>query len=98
MTRRSVFVALLAAASAVGLVAISPGDAATQKDDPLPSWNDTPAKRALLDFVARVTAEGGKDFVPAAERVATFDNDGTLWCEQPMYVQAMFMLDRIKAA
>jgi phosphoserine phosphatase len=65
--------------------------------DPLPSWNDTPAKKAIVDFVARVTKKGGADFVPVAQRVATFDNDGTLWCEQPMYVQAVFMFDRIKA-
>src|SRR5262245_17671270 len=97
MTRRYLIVALLAALSAVGLVALPPGEAKPEKDDPLPSWNDTPTKKALLDFVARVTVKDGKDFVPVAERIATFDNDGTLWCEQPMYVQAMFMLDRIKA-
>ncbi|HMO85847.1 MAG TPA: HAD family hydrolase, partial [Lacipirellulaceae bacterium] len=64
---------------------------------PLPSWNDGPAKQALVDFVARVTSEGGADFVPPSERVAVFDNDGTLWCEQPMYFQLAFALDRIKA-
>jgi hypothetical protein len=65
--------------------------------DPLPSWNEGPAKQALLDFVARVTDEAGADFVPPAERVATFDNDGTLWCEQPAYIQLMFVIDRVKA-
>lgn len=65
--------------------------------DPLPSWNDGAAKAALLDFVARVTKEGGPDFVPPAERVATFDNDGTLWCEQPLQVQFFFGHDRLKA-
>ena len=65
--------------------------------DALPSWNDGPAKAAIVDFVARVTKEGGPDFVPAAERIATFDNDGTLWSEQPLYFQFIFMIDRVKA-
>ena len=52
--------------------------------DPLPSWNEGMAKSAILDFVARVTAAGGPDFVPPSQRIATFDNDGTLWCEQPL--------------
>lgn len=63
----------------------------------LPSWNEGPAKSAIIDFVARVTREGGPDYVPLAERIAVFDNDGTLWSEQPMYVQLAFGLDRIKA-
>ncbi|MBS0266084.1 MAG: haloacid dehalogenase-like hydrolase [Planctomycetes bacterium] len=65
-------------------------------DDPLPSWNDGPAKTAILDFVAKVTTTGSPDFVPVPERIAVFDNDGTLWAEQPMYVQAFFALDRIR--
>jgi phosphoserine phosphatase len=65
--------------------------------DPLPSWNDGSAKRAVLDFVARVTKEGGPEFVPPAERIATFDNDGTLWAEQPIYFQLAFAMDRVKA-
>ena len=64
--------------------------------DPLPSWNDGEAKGAILEFVTRVTREGSPDFVPVAERVATFDNDGTLWGEQPIYVQVAFALDRVK--
>jgi hypothetical protein len=64
--------------------------------DPLPSWNEGPAKRSIISFVDRVTAEGSPDFVPVAERIATFDNDGTLWSEQPMYFQAFFIFDRIK--
>src|SRR3982751_2247895 len=63
---------------------------------PLPSWNDGPAKKAITDFVAKVTKEGSPDFVPIAERIATFDNAGTLWCEQPLYFQLLFALDRIK--
>ncbi len=65
--------------------------------DPLPSWNDGATKQAIVTFVARVTQQGGPDFVPPAERIATFDNDGTLWCEHPMYVQLVFALDRVKA-
>ena len=65
--------------------------------DPLPSWNECPAKQAILQFVARVTNERGDDFVPVNERVAVFDNDGTLWSEMPVPVQAFFVDDRIKA-
>ena len=64
--------------------------------DPLPSWNDGAAKQSILRFVAKVTREGSPDFVPPAERIAVFDNDGTLWAEQPMYFQFLFVLDRIK--
>ena len=65
--------------------------------EPLPSWNDGPARQAIVGFVERVTKEGGPDFVPPPERIAVFDNDGTLWSEQPMYVQLAFALDRVKA-
>ncbi len=65
--------------------------------DPLPSWNDGPAKRAILAFVERVTKEGSPEFVPAPERIAVFDNDGTLWSEQPVPVQLYFAIDRVKA-
>src|SRR5213595_2017854 len=65
--------------------------------DPLPSWNDGATKKSITDFVAKVTKEGSSDFVPPQERIATFDNDGTLWCEQPMYFQLFFALDRVKA-
>jgi phosphoglycolate phosphatase-like HAD superfamily hydrolase len=63
----------------------------------LPSWNEGAAKAAVLDFVADVTAQGGADFVPVSERIAVFDNDGTLWVEQPMYTQGVFAFDRLKA-
>lgn len=63
--------------------------------DPLPSWNDTASKKAIIDFIAKVTTAGA-DFVPLAERIVTFDNDGTLWAEQPMYIQAFFIFDRIQ--
>ena len=65
--------------------------------DPLPSWNETAPKQAIVAFVEKVTTAGSDDFVPEAERIATFDNDGTLWSEQPMYFQLFFALDRIKA-
>jgi phosphoglycolate phosphatase-like HAD superfamily hydrolase len=65
--------------------------------DVLPSWNDGAAKKSVVEFVAKVTKEGGADFVPPAERIAVFDNDGTLWAEQPMYFQFLFALDRVKA-
>ncbi len=65
--------------------------------DPLPSWNDGPAKQSIIAFVTKVTTAGSPDFVPTAERIATFDNDGTLWSEQPAPVQLFFALDRVKA-
>jgi phosphoserine phosphatase len=65
--------------------------------DPLPSWNDGPAKKAVVEFVTKITKPGSPDFVPVPERIATFDNDGTLWCEQPLPVQLYFALDRVKA-
>lgn len=66
-------------------------------EDPLPSWNDTAPKKAIVAFVEKVTKEGSPDFVPMLERIATFDNDGTLWAEQPMYFQFLFVMDRVKA-
>jgi phosphoglycolate phosphatase-like HAD superfamily hydrolase len=74
----------------------APVDALAQAD-PLPSWNDNAPKQAITTFVARVTTEGHADFVPAEQRVATFDNDGTLWAEQPVYFQVAFAFDRLKA-
>src|SRR6187551_954271 len=69
---------------------------ATHAQDPLPSWNDTAPKKAIVAFVEKVTKEGSSDFVPPGERIATFDNDGTLWAEQPLYFQLIFALDRVK--
>src|SRR6266566_1385367 len=68
----------------------------TQAQDPLPSWNDGKTKQSITEFVAKVTKEGSPDFVPVPERIATFDNDGTLWCEKPMPIQLFFALDRVK--
>jgi hypothetical protein len=65
--------------------------------DPLPSWSDTAPKQAIVAFVEKVTKAGSPDFVPVPERIATFDNDGTLWAEQPIYFQLLFALDRVNA-
>jgi phosphoglycolate phosphatase-like HAD superfamily hydrolase len=84
--------------ASIAALAITLGSVAkTLAQDALPSWNDTASKQAIVAFVERVTKEGSPDFVPAPERIATFDNDGTLWCEQPMYFQFLFALDRVKA-
>src|SRR6185437_1446268 len=91
--RRAVLAALLTSAAAIAL-SKSP---ALAQGDPLPSWNDGKAKQSILDFVANVTREGSANFVPVPQRIATFDNDGTLWVEQPMYTQLAFALDRVKA-
>ena len=80
-------------AACIVALAVAAGAAA----QPLPSWNDGATKTSVLAFVAAVTTEGGADYVPPAERIAVFDNDGTLWAEQPMYFQAAFALDRVKA-
>jgi phosphoglycolate phosphatase-like HAD superfamily hydrolase len=79
------------------LVALSCGGAGAQAADPLPSWNEGATKSSIVDFVGRVIKEGGADFVPMPERIATFDNDGTLWAEQPVYFQVAFAFDRIRA-
>ncbi len=83
-----------------GLAAVVLAVAAAQapaQTDPLPSWNDGPAKRAIVAFVNITTDKASPKFVPPAERVATFDNDGTLWAEQPLYAQLLFAIDRIRA-
>jgi phosphoglycolate phosphatase-like HAD superfamily hydrolase len=87
MTRRLFLLLALALACATPALAA----------DPLPSWNAGPARQAIVDFVAKVTMKDGPDFVPGPERIAVFDNDGTLWSEQPMYFQLAFVLDRVKA-
>ena len=86
---------LVVAIAALALLAPS---AAMAQSDPLPSWNDTAPKAAIVAFVEKVTRQGSADYVPEPERIAVFDNDGTLWIEQPMYVQLAFALDRVKVA
>jgi phosphoglycolate phosphatase-like HAD superfamily hydrolase len=93
LSRRTLLVAFLA----IGLVGGTAIEARTADADPLPSWNDGPTKQSILDFVAAVTKQGGPDYVAPAERIATFDNDGTLWIEQPIYTQFAFAIDRVKA-
>jgi phosphoserine phosphatase len=84
----------LAMAVAIVWTLAAPAQAQT---DPLPSWNDTAPKAAIVAFVEKVTEQGSADFVPESERIAVFDNDGTLWVEHPMYTQLAFALDRVKA-
>ena len=92
-SRRTVLAAMLAAITLASAVAELRADPA----DPLPSWNDGPTKTSIIDFVTKVTKEGGPDYVAPAERIATFDNDGTLWVEQPIYTQFAFAIDRVRA-
>ncbi len=95
--KRKSFAPLLAGLLVCVAVSFGWSSTASSQTDPLPSWNDTAPKQAIIEFVGRVTKTGGPDFVAPADRIATFDNDGTLWVEQPMYVQMAFALDRIKA-
>ena len=85
----------LLALAAIAMATLSPAPAPAA--DSLPSWNDTATKQAIVTFVERVIDEDSPDFVPPAERIATFDNDGTLWSEQPAYFQLLFAMDRVKA-
>lgn len=94
MSRRG----LLSSAGALAILATPLASiTANAADDPLASWNDGATKRSIMDFVVRVTKAGGADYVAPEERIATFDNDGTLWAEQPCYFQLAFALDRVKA-
>jgi len=86
----------LVPAIALGVALAFGSLSSAEAGDPLPSWNDGKAKESIVSFVAKVTKEGSPDFVLPAERIATFDNDGTLWGEQPMYFQLFFALDRVK--
>ena len=88
---------LLLPALAICVAAVIAGCGISLTGDPLPSWNDGAAKQAILEFVVEVTTAGSPAFVAPAERIAVFDNDGTLWAEQPMYFQLAFALDRVKA-
>src|SRR5437762_13158915 len=79
------------------LAIVFAGLTSTYAQDPLPSWNDGPAKQALVEFVKATTTQGSPQFVPPEERVATFDQDGTLWVEHPMHTQVMYCLERVPA-
>src|SRR6266850_1120876 len=78
------------------LIALA-GQAVARAQDPLPSWNDGPAKQAIVDFVRATTEQGSPKFVPPEERIATFDQDGTLWVSHPMYTQVVYCLERVPA-
>jgi hypothetical protein len=80
----------------VGAILLASLVTALAQVDPLPSWNDGAVKKSITDFVTRVTTPGSPDFVPEPERIATFDNDGTLWCEMPFYFQMAFAFDRVR--
>ena len=82
---------------ALGFIVVCVASGSVRADDPLLSWNDTAPKKAIIAFVEKVTKEGSPDFVRPQERIATFDNDGTLWAEQPIYFQFAFAIDRVKA-
>jgi len=86
--------AMITGLAAVGLARCYPASA---QGVVLPSWNDGLPRKAILDFIERVTSVGSADFMPVPERIATFDNDGTLWTEQPIYFQFAFAIDRVKA-
>jgi phosphoserine phosphatase len=92
---RTIFKPNLFVAALIGVLAFTP--TVSLAADPLSSWNEGPAKKAIVEFVTKITKPGSPDFVPVPERIATFDNDGTLWCEQPLPVQLYFALDRVKA-
>lgn len=94
---RRALVSTLAALPVLSGTLFSTSAPAQTAADPLPSWNDGAAKQTIVNFVTAVTRDGSPDFVPVPQRIATFDNDGTLWCEHPMYVQLAFALDRVKA-
>jgi uncharacterized lipoprotein YbaY/phosphoglycolate phosphatase-like HAD superfamily hydrolase len=93
MLNRPIAFVLTVLALVVPALSLSAGQAA----GPLPSWSDGASRKAIIDFVSKVTKEGSPDFVKPAERIAVFDNDGTLWAEQPAYFQLVFMIDRAKA-
>ena len=92
MRPRSASVWLLAV-----ILALTGGQIVDAQTDPLPSWNDGPAKQSIVKFVQAVTESGGAQYVAPEQRIATFDNDGTLWSEQPIYFQFAFALDRVRA-
>jgi len=103
MKRKNYFTLLLLAACTVLLFSFIPQQTKTESQnnktgkDPLPSWNEGKAKKSIIDFVTKTTKEGSVDFVPVADRIACFDNDGTLWTEAPLPFQLFFVIDRIKA-
>jgi len=94
--QHAIFTILFALASVGAPAPYTSASAQTGPADPLPSWNDGAAKRGIIDFVTRVTREGGPDFTPVADRIATLDNDGTLWVEKPLPVEVYFLIARVR--
>ena len=97
LNRRTALTALVGLPVLAGTILPALAQTQTSLAAPLASWNESASKQAITDFVGRVTKQGGPDYVDPAERIAVFDNDGTLWTEHPMYVQLAFALDRVKA-
>src|SRR6478672_13556803 len=96
-TKNLFAVALVSAFALITTIARAQDPSTSLGTGPLPSWNEGTAKKSIIDFVEKVTKEGSPDFVPIPERIAVFDNDGTLWAEQPAPVQFYFVADRVKA-
>lgn len=94
---QSVRVTFLAAIALLAVLCLQPAALAYDGKDPLPSWNKGAAKKAILEFVRETTRKGSRNFVPPEDRIATFDQDGTMWVEQPIYTEFVFSLDRVKA-
>jgi hypothetical protein len=97
LNRRAALTGLAGLPVLAGTILPATAQSPTSTAAALASWNESASKQAILDFVSRVTRQGGADYVEPAERIAVFDNDGTLWVEHPMYVQLAFALDRVKA-
>jgi hypothetical protein len=97
LSRRRLLSALAVLPTVIGSLRPTSSAQAQVPANALTSWNDGATKQSIADFVRRVTTQGSPDFVPVEQRIATFDNDGTLWIEQPMYVQLAFILDRVRA-
>src|SRR5579863_5067031 len=93
--RRTLTSTLVLLPTLAAILPFSPAQAQTTSDAPLASWNDGAAKKAILDFVRATTDQGSPQFVPPEDRIATFDQDGTLWVEQPIYSQLLYCLDRV---
>lgn len=96
LTARKLLATIAMSLSVFGLTSVLGVAQGIQPADPLPSWNESASKKAILSFVQRVTTENSADFVPVSERIAVFDNDGTLWPENPVPFQLAYALDVIK--
>ena len=93
----SVFLILLSSCDTTTDKAKPSKEEIVEVKDPLPSWNDVKSKENIINYVEAVTKENSEEFIPVGDRIATFDNDGNLWSEQPIYFQLFFAIDRVKA-